>query len=104
MLSAVTGQRSRMDQQIAALKATELQPLTAHHLLIEALRAKVVTAVRLPKVLGEWERPRHEEFQPRTAWSLLNAFTEVAKEAGPRVRMDSSAKLLLLFRRELRLV
>jgi hypothetical protein len=23
----------------------------------------------------EWKEPRHELFQPRTAWSLFNAFT-----------------------------
>lgn len=32
-----------------------------------------------PKVLAAWRRPPHEEFTPRTAWSLVNAFTEVAK-------------------------
>jgi len=100
MLGQVTEQRSRMDQEIAAMKSTQLQPSTAHHLMIEALRARVVTAARLPNVLREWERPRHEQFQPRTAWSLLNAFTEVAKLAGPRQQMDASAKLLTLFRRE----
>lgn len=104
MLTQAAGQRSHMDQEIAALKGVELQPATAHHLLIEALRGRIVTAARLPNVLREWEKPRHEQFQVRTAWSLLNAFTEVAKEAGPRVQMDASAKLLSLFRRELRLV
>jgi hypothetical protein len=34
----------------------------------------------LPKALKEWNEPRHAEFEPRTAWSMLNAFTEALKE------------------------
>jgi hypothetical protein len=32
------------------------------------------------KVLNQWYDPIHEEFAARTAWSALNAFTEIAKE------------------------
>jgi len=31
------------------------------------------------KVWSEWRTPRHKDFQPRTRWSLYNAFTEVMK-------------------------
>ena len=37
-------------------------------------------ATRVPKVLGDWRKPRHEAFEPRTAWSLFNCFTETMKE------------------------
>jgi hypothetical protein len=30
-------------------------------------------------VLKEWRQPSHAEFEPRTAWSLFNAFTETLK-------------------------
>jgi hypothetical protein len=30
--------------------------------------------------VGGLAQPRHEEFKPRTAWSLFNCFTEVLKE------------------------
>jgi len=30
-------------------------------------------------VLHEWRKPRHEAFESRNIWSLLNAFTEVLK-------------------------
>jgi hypothetical protein len=33
----------------------------------------------MPKVLADWRKPQHEEFEPRTAWSLFNCFTEVLK-------------------------
>jgi hypothetical protein len=54
-------------------------------------------------VLEAWEEPRHEEFSPRTAWSLFNAFTEVQKVAGARAQMEGSLRLSSLFRRELTL-
>ena len=31
------------------------------------------------RVLGDWRKPRHEDFEPRTAWSLFNCFTETMK-------------------------
>ena len=34
----------------------------------------------MPKVLADWRKPRHEAFEPRTAWSLFNCFTETMKD------------------------
>ena len=48
-----------------------------------------------------WEEPRHEEFTPRRAWSLFNAFTEVQKGGSPRFQMEGSLRLTKPFRREL---
>ena len=70
----------------------------------EAVEADVLPASRLPKVIEAWEELRHEEFRPRTAWSLFNAFTEVQKVASPRLQMEGSLRLNSLFRRELQLV
>ena len=56
---------------------------------------------RLPKVIEAWEEPQHEAFQPRTAWSLFNAFTEVQKANAPRAQMEGSLRLSALFRKEL---
>jgi len=35
----------------------------------------------------------HEEFQPRTMWSLSNAFTSAFKELGPIPQYKATAKL-----------
>ena len=103
MLSQVSSMRERTNGEIAAMKVRELPTAQAHHLMIEAIRANVLPASRLPKVMEAWEEPRHEEFAPRTAWSLFNAFTEVQKGACPRAQMDGSLRLSALFRRELHL-
>jgi len=56
-----------------------------------------------PLLIEAWDEPRHEEFAPRTTWSLFNAFTEVQKGSGPRAQMEGSLRLSSLFRRELAL-
>ena len=101
MLSQVSSMRERADREIAAMKVRELPPAHAHHLMVVAMKAKVVAASRLPKVLEAWEGPTHAEFQPRTVWSLFNAFTEVQKGGGARSQMEGSLRLSLLFRKEL---
>jgi hypothetical protein len=101
MLSQVTSLRERTDSEIVAMKVRQLPPPDAHHLMIQAVKDGVVTASRLPKVIAAWEEPAHEEFRPRTAWSLFNAFSEVQKGWGPRAQMEESLKLSQLFRREL---
>lgn len=103
MLSQVSAMRERTDGEIAAMKDCELQPATAHHLMVEAIRFGVLPASRLPKVIEVWEGPAHAEFLSRTAWSLFNAFTEVAKTSPPRAQMEGSLRLSSLFRRELSL-
>ena len=103
MLSQVSSMRERTDGEIAAMKVRELPPAHAHHLMVEAIRANVLPASRLPKVIEAWEEPAHAEFLPRTAWSLFNAFTEVQKGAPPRTQMEGSLRLSSLFRRELSL-
>jgi hypothetical protein len=52
-------------------------------------------------VIAAWEKPKYLAFQPRTAWSLFNAFTEVQKSRSPRVQMDSGLRLSGVFRRVL---
>lgn len=103
MLTQVASFRARTEGEIAVMKQRELQPATAHHLMVEAIRANVLPASRLPKVIEAWEEPAHAEFTPRTAWSLFNAFTEVAKSSPPRAQMERSLRLSSLFRRELSL-
>lgn len=36
--------------------------------------------------------PRHDEFKPRTVWSVSNAFTSAFKEARPDKRYELTAR------------
>jgi hypothetical protein len=98
MLSNVSSMQSRIHAEIATMKARELLPEGADHLLVEAVRRNALPASRLPKVLDAWEKPRHEEFAPRTAWSLFNAFTEVQKTRSARAQVEDGLRLSHLFR------
>lgn len=103
MLSQVSSMRERIEGEVTAMKAEVLGPHRAHHLMVEAIRANVLPASRFPKVIEAWEEAKHDEFKPRTAWSLFNAFTEIQKGAPPRAQMEGSLRLSLLFRKELSL-
>jgi hypothetical protein len=71
--------RKGQDMRIEAYKQTPLENERAHDLLVNALDAGVIGPCQLPHVLKEWREPQHEEFRPRTGWSMFNAFTEVIK-------------------------
>lgn len=76
--------RIQQDRRIEAYKGTEMDDPQVHDLLIRAVDARVMANSYIAKVLKEWREPRHEEFEPRTAWSLFNGFTEVFKGTNPR--------------------
>lgn len=65
--------------RIAAYKNTPLDDDQAIALLIKAYRQDVFNWNRGNDILNEWDKPRHEEFAPRTLWSFFNAVTECLK-------------------------
>jgi hypothetical protein len=67
------------DRRIEAYKGAGIGDVAAHDLVIRALDVRACTTTQVPRILAEWRRPKHEEFEPRTAWSLFNSFTEIAK-------------------------
>jgi uncharacterized protein DUF932 len=101
MLGKVRAMEARQGAEIEAMKRQELLVPEADHVILEAFRAAVVPASNLPKVLDAWEKPKHPEFAPRTAWSLYNAFTEVAKSRSPRAQIQDTLRLTHVFRRVL---
>jgi hypothetical protein len=81
-MGKLMGMRAHQDLRIQAYKDTEIDNRTAHDLMVRGMRAGVVPSSKLTKVVDEWERPSHEDFEARTTWSLFNAFTEVLKSRG----------------------
>ena len=53
----------------------------------------VITPRQVPVVKREWLSPSHEEFQPRSIWSLYNAATEALKSSPPRTIMEKHLQL-----------
>lgn len=63
--------------RIKQFQHAELGDDAADALLLRAYEQDIVSTPLLPRVIKEWREPTFEEFQPRTAWSLMNAFTTV---------------------------
>jgi hypothetical protein len=62
--------------RIAAMIDAAMPDERADSLILRAAIDRGIIPLRLaPQVVREWKEPRHELFQPRTAWSLFNAFT-----------------------------
>lgn len=72
------------EQRIRQLMHTELRPEVADSLILRAYEKGILPMHQLPHVLKEWREPSFEEFRPRTAWSLLNAFTAALRERAQR--------------------
>ena len=62
-------------ERVRLLQTTEVSPELADSLILRAYERGIISTPLLPLVLKEWREPSFEEFRPRTAWSLLNAFT-----------------------------
>ena len=85
--SAVAGlgqYREAEAKRIELLRTTELSADRANSLILQAFEGGILGARPLPDVIQQWRQPKHPEFQERTAWSLLNAFTEVLKDRQQR--------------------
>jgi hypothetical protein len=65
--------------RIDAYKRHRLSDTEVHDLVVRSVDAGIVSNRSIPDVLAEWRQPSHDDFAPRTAWSLFNGFTEVLK-------------------------
>lgn len=101
MLNRVEVMKHRQEEEFDLLQRMQLDDRDANHLMVQAIRSNAIPASKLPRVIEEYEHPRHEEFAPRTAWSLFNAFTEVQKSRTPWDQMDGTLRLSAVFRESL---
>jgi hypothetical protein len=103
MLTSVSAMKDRIGTEIEQMKATQLAPPQAHHLMVQAVRANALAASRLPLVMGGYDELSEDHSGERTAWLLFNAFTSIIRCQPPRLQMDNTLRLSSLFRRELSL-
>jgi len=84
-----------MRKQVEVWRQAELTDVTAKMIIYEAF---IESELEVPKHLARrvhdnYFDPRHEEFRPRTMWSLSNAFTSAFKELEPVPQFRATAKL-----------
>jgi hypothetical protein len=79
-VSSLTSFKQVEGERITRFMHTPLSTDLADALILRAYERGVIGAHQLPKVIREWRNPSFEEFQPRTVWSLFNAFTSALRE------------------------
>ena len=84
-----------LKQQVEEWQALQLSTASAKLLIYQAF---IEDETGFPKHLARrvhdlYFQPVHEEFQPRTMWSLSNAFTSAFKELEPIPQYKATAKL-----------
>lgn len=75
----LAGMWRKQDERFTLYKEREVSDSEVHDLVIRACDLGAIPNQTIPKVLSEWRKPSHEEFRPRTVWSLFNSFTEAYK-------------------------
>ena len=70
------------------MKTIEVNNNGAFRALGHLFGHKVLSPRQMPVALKEWHKPSHQEFEPRTLWSLYNAATEALKMSPPQSIME----------------
>lgn len=86
-------------RRIVDYRERELGETEAAACLLHGFEQGILTTRTLPQAIEEWRKPALEDFQPRTAWSLFNAFTSALKE-----RQSNPAQFAALTMRVYRLL
>lgn len=68
-----------MGRRIEAYKLTPISDAQAADLTVQLADSKALPARDIHKVILEYRKPRHVEFEGRTLWSLYNSVTENLK-------------------------
>jgi hypothetical protein len=89
--------RTFQQQLFEKLKEVSITDTHAHDMFIRAAEARIVSYAGIRQVNDEWLHPAYENFAKRTAWSLFNAFTEVAKRYTPFAQAQRTLTLTRLF-------
>ena len=94
-VSAMQRNFEPMTQQVKRWRASQLTDVSAKLIIYEAF---IEGDIDLPKHLAVpvhnlYFNPQHEEFAPRTMWSLSNAFTSALKQLDPVPQFRATAKL-----------
>lgn len=97
--------RSRMAFKQVVADANGMKEVTvnddeAYATLGRLFGHRILKPRQLRVAYGQWHRPRHKEFQPRTLWSLYNAATEALKSSPPAAVLERHTQLHALVQDE----
>jgi hypothetical protein len=91
-------QYKSLQADLRNLQDRTLSDMEAKALILDVFNAEDSMPLRfIHDVTNEYFKPRHAEFEPRNAWSLHNAFTEVAKQLPINTRMRATMTVGRIF-------
>lgn len=80
--------------RIGHMRGVDIHDDHAYAYILRCWEKKIISHRELPDALNGWKNPAHDEFRPRTLWSLYNAITaamagktEPATHAGRTIRL-----------------
>jgi hypothetical protein len=90
--------QTNFDPMRLQVERWRVQQLSTETAKLTIYRAFIEGYLDVPKHLARgghdlYFNPQHEEFEPRTIWSLSNAFTSAFKELDPIPQFRATAKL-----------
>ena len=83
----------KLTGEIESLKSKEISDLDAKATIHDVFVQGILPIRLLPEASNSYFEPFVDEFRPRTAWSLHNAFTAAAKEMPITTRMPAIQEL-----------
>lgn len=93
-LKTIKEKFSLLTDGISQLREQKIDDDRAGRLIMEASLKNILSEkCYVAQVWSEWQEPKHDEFKPRTMWSLNNAFTEVMKQLPEHLRMVKTQQL-----------
>ena len=92
-VSVALGHFKSIEVDIAALKAVPCPMRRGYSYLGVLLGEGLLTPTQAIIAFGDWTKPKHEDFEERTLWSLYNAVTESLKKGAPARILDRHAKV-----------
>lgn len=91
MLEQAAREFHALQDDFTMLQEIPCDQTAGYRMIGTALGTEVLAPTQANVALREWRSPIHEEFEPRNAWSLYNAFTEGLKKGAPGSVIDRHA-------------
>lgn len=94
-ISNLNAKKIGFAKRLEAYKEKEMSQELVHDFVIRAYNSNIIGATRIPKVLQEYNEPRHKEFREagKTLYTLMQAFTEIAKSVNIHKRSKQTLRL-----------
>ena len=93
-IASLNQYRDMEARRIEQLQSAAITDVTAESAILKAWDQRIIGTRMLRPLLDEWRKPAFEDFTDRTAWSLLAAFTHMAKSRQRRYPLRAALEVM----------